>query len=218
MFANKPIEPDVQNNLSGYNGRVYLIVLDDTHTAALRSQRVKFAARRFIERNMGANDVAAVVHTSGKTQAAQEFTTSKRLLLEAVDKFMGDKLRSSTMNRIDEEARTRGMRQSGDTIDDPDLSERGFRARNTMESIKKGAIHYGTDIVAPIATNVGYYQQTGETIGTTLGNAYETKTVNAKNAQVYGKYEEQWQNDHKKKDIDYAKKSFFPRNSSRAKA
>ncbi len=32
LFADKPIEPDVQNNVSGYNGRVYLIVLDDVHT------------------------------------------------------------------------------------------------------------------------------------------------------------------------------------------
>ena len=139
LFANKPIEPDVQNNVSGYNGRVYLIVLDDVHTAPLRSQRVKMAARQFIERNMGANDVAAIVHTSGKTQAAQEFTTTKRLLLNAVDQFMGEKLRSSTMNRIDEEARTRGLRQSGDTIDDPDNAERGFKARNTFESMKKFA-------------------------------------------------------------------------------
>ena len=139
LFANKPIEPDVQNNVSGYNGRVYLIVLDDVHTSALRSQRVKMAARQFIERNMGANDVAALVHTSGKTQAAQEFTTSKRMLLEAVDKFMGDKLRSSLMGRVDEEARTRGLRQAGDSIDDPDGSERGFRARNTLESMKSFA-------------------------------------------------------------------------------
>ncbi len=139
LFADKPIEPDVQNNVSGYNGRVYLIVLDDVHTQALRSQRVRMAARQFIERNMGANDVAALVHTSGKTQAAQEFTTNKRLLLSAVDKFMGEKLRSSTMNRIDEEARTRGLRQSGDTIDDPDTAERGLKARNTLEAMKNFA-------------------------------------------------------------------------------
>ena len=139
LFADKPIEPDVQNNVSGYNGRVYLIVLDDTHTQALRSQRVRMAARQFIERNMGANDVAAVVHTSGKSQAAQEFTTSKRLLLSAVDKFMGQKLQSSFMGRLEEESRTRGQRQAGDTIDDPNSSERGFHARNTLESMKNFA-------------------------------------------------------------------------------
>ena len=69
LFASKPIEPDVQTNLSGTNGRVYLIVLDDLHTQPLRSTRVKAAARQFVERYMGANDMAAVVHTSGRADA-----------------------------------------------------------------------------------------------------------------------------------------------------
>ena len=45
LFAAKPIEPDVRNNLQGADGRIYLIVLDDLHTNALRSQRTKAAAR-----------------------------------------------------------------------------------------------------------------------------------------------------------------------------
>ena len=69
-----------------------MIVLDDLHTAALRSQRVKLAAKQFIERYIGANDLAAVVHTSGRSDAGQEFTNSQRLLLQAVDRFMGRKL------------------------------------------------------------------------------------------------------------------------------
>ena len=80
---------DVQTNASGYNGRVYLIVLDDLHTTPLLSQRTRAGARQFVERYMGANDVAAVVHTSGRTDAAQEFTSNPRLLLNAIDKFMG---------------------------------------------------------------------------------------------------------------------------------
>ena len=42
LFASKPIEPDVRNNLQGADGRIYLIVLDDLHTTALRSQRTSF--------------------------------------------------------------------------------------------------------------------------------------------------------------------------------
>src|SRR4029453_15517899 len=61
LFASKPIEPDVQNNLSGTDGRVYLIVLDDLHTQALRSTRVKAAAKQFVARYMGANDLAAML-------------------------------------------------------------------------------------------------------------------------------------------------------------
>jgi len=120
LFANRPIEPDVQTNQSGYNGRVYLIVLDDMHTAALRSSRVKAAAKQFVQRYLGANDVAAIVHTSGRADAAQEFTSNPRLLVNAIDKFMGRKLRSSLLNRIEEESRTRGTRDANDRINDPD--------------------------------------------------------------------------------------------------
>ncbi len=49
---------------------------------------------------------------------------------------MGRKVRSSVMERIDQEARTRGMRQSGERIDDPSDFERGHQARNTLTTIK----------------------------------------------------------------------------------
>lgn len=145
LFASKPIEPDVQTNLSGLNGRVYLIVLDDSHTHPLRSTRVRRAAREFIERHMGANDVAAIVHTSGRADAAQEFTSNQRLLLSAVDKFMGRKLRSSLMNRLEEEQRTRGTRSENERINDPESAERGYHARNTLDSLKNFA-----DVIAGV--------------------------------------------------------------------
>jgi VWFA-related protein len=135
LFASRPIEPDVQTNTSGISGRVYLIVLDDLHTTALLSQRTRNAARQFVERYMGANDVAAVVFTSGRTDAAQEFTNNTRLLLAAIDKFSGRKLRSALLNRLDQEQMTRGMRQPGDRIQDIDEMERGYQARNTLESL-----------------------------------------------------------------------------------
>src|SRR5215210_4646918 len=87
LFASKPIEPDVQTNLRTAEGRVYLIVLDDLHVNPLRTNQVRRAARQFVERYVGANDMAAVVTTGGRTDAAQEFTTSSRLLLQAIDKF-----------------------------------------------------------------------------------------------------------------------------------
>jgi VWFA-related protein len=136
LFANRTIEPDVQTNSAGYNGRVYLIVLDDLHTQALLSQRTRAGARQFVERYMGANDVAAVVHTSGRADAGQEFTSNQRLLIEAINKFMGRKLRSALLNRLDEEQRTRGVRQAGEPINDSDAAERGFHARNTLDSLR----------------------------------------------------------------------------------
>jgi VWFA-related protein len=139
LFASKPVEPDVQTNLSTREGRVYLIVLDDLHVHPLRSSQVKRAARQFVERYVGANDMAAVVSTGGRDDTAQDFTTNQRLLLNAIDKFMGRKLRSSVLNRIEEEARTRGFRSENERINDPDDFERGYQARNTLTTIKNVA-------------------------------------------------------------------------------
>jgi VWFA-related protein len=137
LFASKPIEPDVTTNLTALNGRVYLIVLDDLHTNAQRTPLVRAAARQFIERYVGANDLVAVLHTSGRADASQEFTSNPRLMLAAVDKFMARKVRSSTLNRIDEEAVTRGTRQQGDPIRDMDDSERGHNARIMLDSMRQ---------------------------------------------------------------------------------
>lgn len=136
LFAKAPIERDVADNITGYDGRVYVIVLDDQHTHPLRSQRLKVAARQFVTRYMGANDTAAIVYTSGRSDVAQEFTNSQRRLLAAIDKFMGRKLRSSTLERLDEEQRTRGLRQQGDRIDDPFDQERAMMARTTLDSLR----------------------------------------------------------------------------------
>ena len=144
LFASKPIEPDVRNNLQAADGRIYVIMLDDYHTAALRSQRVKLAARQFIERYVGANDLAAVVHTSGRGDAGQEFTTSQTRLLRAVDKFMGRKLNSSTMNMVDDVQRRAGTPAAGDPAADIDDKERGFNARNALDSIRNVATYLGS--------------------------------------------------------------------------
>lgn len=143
LFASRPIEPDVSTNLSGLDGRIYLIVLDDLHTNVQRSNRVKAAARQFIERYVGANDMVAVVFTSGRSDAAQEFTSNQRLLLNAVDKFMGRKVRSATLGRIDQEYMTRGQRETGERINDPDDAERGYQARSALDSLRQLSTYMG---------------------------------------------------------------------------
>ena len=131
LFASRPIEPDVQTNLSGISGRVYLLVLDDLHTTPLLATRTRNAARQFVERYMGSNDIAAVVTTSGRTDAAQEFTSNTRLLLAAIDKFNGRKLRSATLNKLDQST----MALPGEPPTDLDAGERGLNARNTLETM-----------------------------------------------------------------------------------
>jgi len=134
LFAAAPIERDVQSNQQA-DGRVYLIVLDDLHINPLRTPRAKAVARAFLERHFAANDVAAVVFTSGRADG-QEFTNNRRLLLNAVDRFMGQKMRSSTLSRLEQYRNTQGMRSSGERVDDPTLAERAFHDRNGLESIR----------------------------------------------------------------------------------
>jgi VWFA-related protein len=134
LFAGKAIEPDVQTN-EHLEGRIYLLVLDDIHTDFTRSPRVKAAARRFIEQNFGTNDLAAVVYT-GRSDASQDFTNNPRLLIQAIEKFNGRKLRSGTIQRI-ESARVNpetGIVEPGDDIEQMD---RAFRARSVMNNVRK---------------------------------------------------------------------------------
>jgi VWFA-related protein len=143
LFASKLIERDVRTNLEGADGRIYVIVLDDLHTAALRSQRIKAAAKMFIERYVGANDLAAVVHTSGRSDAGQEFTNSQVRLVGAVDKFMGRKLNSATMNMINDVQMRAGTPAASDPASDMDDKERGYNARNTLDSLRNLANYLG---------------------------------------------------------------------------
>jgi len=144
LFAESPIEPDVKTNEKPFDGRVYVMVIDDLHTRFGRSIRVKTAAKQFIERRLGANDLMAVVHTAGPTDANQEFTSNKRLLLAAVNKTNGRKLDSATANKTREYYNTRDLRQQGDALNDPDDAERGFNARNTLDTLRNVAEWFGS--------------------------------------------------------------------------
>src|SRR3954467_13502347 len=94
LYASEPIEPDVKTNERPFDGRVYVMVIDDLHTNFARTQRVPAAARKFIQEHLGANAVMAIVHTAGQANASQDLTNSKRFLLAAVDRSTGAKVRS----------------------------------------------------------------------------------------------------------------------------
>lgn len=150
IFASAPIEPDVQANTQS-EGRIYMIVLDDLHTTFTNTVRVKRALRTFIETNFGSNDLAAVVYTSGRTTAGQEFTNNTRLLLAAIDRFSGRNLRSEALeindalnNRPPGEFATRpggsGSRNPSDLSGlptDPLEFERAQRARTTLTAVRQ---------------------------------------------------------------------------------
>lgn len=128
------VEPDVLSNERPFIGRIYTMILDDLHIAPSRAPRVKAAARRFIERHLAPNDLMAIVHTAGRDGASQDFTSNRRLLLAAVDRFMGLKLESATMARNEEFFRGAGA--GGAPIGDPFDSERGFNARSTTRGLR----------------------------------------------------------------------------------
>jgi VWFA-related protein len=138
LFSPTAIEPDVDTNV-GMDGRIYLFVLDDAHIDLTRGPRVKEALHRFFERDFGANDMAAVVYTGGRAIDGQDFTNNPRLLLAAVDKFMGRKLRSPTLERLDEynRQRTAGTRNAGDAVNDPVAFERAQKARGMLDSLRR---------------------------------------------------------------------------------
>lgn len=134
LFKTAAIEPDVKNNKKEFDGRVFVIVLDDLNTAFQNTARTRLAARLFVERYLGANDVAAIVQTGGSKSTSQEFTNSRERLLRAIDHFAGQKERSATLNKIDDYYRTRDT--SGGTPRDTDEQVRVYKARNTLTVLK----------------------------------------------------------------------------------
>ena len=101
VLEGRTIPLDTRTNRKPFDGRVYVIVLDDLDVSAMRSTPVREGARRFVREHMAANDLGAVVYTSGRSDAAQEFTTDRELLIKAIDKFQGRRLRSLSLERLD---------------------------------------------------------------------------------------------------------------------
>ena len=100
-FLNRPVTSDVRSNRRPFDGRVYVLVLDDVDISPLRTALVKLSARQFIDEHFGANDLAAVVYTSGRSDATQDFTNDRRLLRAAIDKFIGRRLRSAAVEALE---------------------------------------------------------------------------------------------------------------------
>jgi len=141
LFAGGPIEPDVGANTIA-EGRIYVIVLDDLHTNFTSTARVRQFLRAFVDTNFGTNDLAAVVYTSGRATAGQEFTNRRRLLLEAVDRFSGRRLRSEALEMQDELSRRVdiGSLDPGGERDlklmDPLEAERAHHARSMLSQLR----------------------------------------------------------------------------------
>jgi len=87
LFAPSAIEPDVQSNNQG-EGRLYVIALDQV--AGEQILRTRRFVRRFLEQYFAPNDLGAVVYLGRADHSkAQGLTNNRRLLLQAVDAFIG---------------------------------------------------------------------------------------------------------------------------------
>ena len=133
LHRDDEVDPDVFTNERDFEGRIYLIVLDSYHVAAVRTQQTRQVVRDFILNNVAANDSAAVVHV-GRTDISQEFTSNKRLLLRSVDKFMGQKLQSKVLNKFEN---AQSAAASDLEPQDFDWNERIGNARATVASLGK---------------------------------------------------------------------------------
>jgi len=153
-------EPDVRTLADSQHGRIYVLLLDDLHTAPLRTALLKAAARKFIEQFFYPGDLAAVIYTGPGQGAGQELTGSRQLLLAAIDRFHGQQIDSAADGRL-ETYRQQGLTidqstdatatattpvnqtnsntQTSTALTDPNDAERAFNARRTLETIRKAA-------------------------------------------------------------------------------
>jgi VWFA-related protein len=102
LYSKTPIPPDVATNRTPFEGRVFVLVLDDLNTRFNRTSRSRAAARQFVERYVGANDLVAVVNTSGYGKGMQDFTGNRVLALKAIDAAIGNKTDSSTVAALED--------------------------------------------------------------------------------------------------------------------
>lgn len=90
LQATAPIAvSDVRTNQRRPEGRIYVLVLDDHHVGVSRTGVVQRAARDFLNRQIQAGDLVAVVTTTGVGGAFQDFTEDASLASAAIDRFVG---------------------------------------------------------------------------------------------------------------------------------
>ena len=198
LFAAQPIEPDVQSNEHPFDGRVYVLILDDLHVDATRTQRVRQYARQFVERNLGANDLMAVISTGGRSADSQDFTSNKRLLLASVDKFMGRKLASPTLAKNEQYFRQVEVDPSA-RVNDPLDMERAHNATNMLSTLRQvaewlGGIHGRRKSMLLISEGIDYdlndvirsFDSTPSSASSIMSDIRDTVTMTARsNVSIY---------------------------------
>jgi VWFA-related protein len=139
LFAKEAVEPDVRSNERPFDGRIYVMLLDEAHTLPSNTNLVRRAAHKFIDERLGANDLMAVVFARGVVGGGgsdgQEFTNNRRLLNLAVEKFAGSAPRAATLNKIQDYVNNPAARGAAGPPQDMDRQEREFNARAMIEEM-----------------------------------------------------------------------------------
>ena len=142
LYSKTAITPDVVSNRTPFEGRVFVLVIDDLHTKFDRTARSRAAARQFVEHYIGANDVVAVVNTSGYGKATQDFTSNRALAIKAIDAGMGNKADSSTSAALSDYNMTAGLPAAAPTTNmNASFNEmmRYNDARNSLRTLRNVA-------------------------------------------------------------------------------
>jgi VWFA-related protein len=138
LFSKTVIPPDVVTNRTPFEGRVFVLVLDDLNTRINRTARTRQAARQFVERYIAANDIVAVVNTSGYGKAMQDFTSNRALALRAIDASMGNKADSATSAALQDYAINQGLPPGAGTNLNAAFNDqmRYNNARNSLDTLR----------------------------------------------------------------------------------
>lgn len=123
---------DVVSNARPFEGRVFMLLLDDLQTSVLNSIAVRERARAFVEEYVGANDLVAVVQT-GSVGHNQDFTSDRVRLLAAIDRFTGTKRQSAASVILEERERQKAVDPIGRAT--PVDTEEPMRAMDAIRSM-----------------------------------------------------------------------------------
>lgn len=105
------VETDVRTNEAAGEIRLFVLVLDDLHITAARSERVRQLARQFVEQRVGPQDLVAVVPTGGGG-AFLPLTNERASLLESIGRFRGNKRALLPLPQIEPDPRMQRTRRN----------------------------------------------------------------------------------------------------------
>jgi VWFA-related protein len=137
----RPLEArplDVRSNTGAFEGRLYIILLDDLHISPGRTTGARRLAKQFIERTMTPNDLAVVLTTSGSLAGARGFTSDHGRLLRAVEGCVGSKVMSPALAELSYNGSPESLSKSAASM------QRVTSARSALATMANLATYAGT--------------------------------------------------------------------------